>query len=289
MAWDGYESHRIKENPWNISGPNSPIKVSNAKGWYHGSVWRTNEGYNVQVLDYKDKKNVLIRFENGYETYVSMNNLKMGTIKNPYHPQRHGGWFGVGPYGKRSHLKIYHTWANMLGRTNDETREDNVRNHAYEKCTVCDEWRDYQIFATWFDQKLSQLNQELYSDYQLDKDILQQNMTNKIYSPQTCCVVPSRINLAMSNADRERVVESHLPIGVHKNNGPNGKYMVNISLGPENPHPWLGVFETPEEAFIAYKIKKEEYIRELANKYYSIGALSPDIYNILMAIDIKPF
>lgn len=108
----------------------------------------------------------------------------------------------------------------------------------------------------------------------------------KIYSPNTCCMVPSAINYAISSLDRERVVEN-LPIGVHKNTY-NDKYIVNISLGNQNPHPYLGEFNTPEEAFMTYKATKEKYIRELADYYYSINAIYKEVRDKLYTVNIEP-
>ena len=91
----------------------------------------------------------------------------------------------------------------------------------------------------------------------MDKDILVKG--NKVYSPETCCFVPSEVNLLFSKTGKLR---GSLPIGV-KTNG-YGAYQA--SLRCHGKHKTLGQFKTCEEAFQAYKAAKESYIKEVANK-----------------------
>lgn len=161
------------------------------------------------------------------------------------------------------------------------TLTDIQRNKAYKNITICEEWYNYQMFAYWYDNYISQLNPNI--EYQIDKDILQMDIKNKIYSPNTCCLVPKQINEALSNGHVERVKEIGLPVGVHSS---GNKYIVNISVYGESI--FLGMFDTIDDAFNAYKYTKEKYIKELANYYFSINALHKDIYDILCNINIKP-
>lgn len=45
-------------------------------------------------------------------------------------------------------------------------------------------------------------------------------------------------------------------------------------------------YPNPQEAFEAYKKNKEEYIKEIANKYYKEGAVSEKVYNALMNYEV---
>lgn len=47
----------------------------------------------------------------------------------------------------------------------------------------------------------------------------------------------------------------------------------------------LGTYDTPEEAFYAYKPVKEAYIKELANKWKD--KIDPKVYNALMKWEIN--
>ena len=92
---------------------------------------------------------------------------------------------------------------------------------------------------------------------QLDKDIL--NKGNKIYSPNSCIFVPTRINQLFAKADALR---GDFPIGVSRS---GNKFRTRLHI--LNGEKYLGTFNTPEEAFYAYKTFKEQYIKEVAEEY----------------------
>ena len=65
---------------------------------YVGEEFVTNQGYKVEVLEYKNCKDVLIKFlESGEEVCVTLYNLKNGSVRNRLHPSCHGvGYLGFG-------------------------------------------------------------------------------------------------------------------------------------------------------------------------------------------------
>lgn len=269
----------------NHKGASPPISFIDTNSCYKGTIWKTHEGYHVQVLEYCNKYNILIKFlETGNTQFVQITALRTGSIKNPLHRGKNGGYFGYGPFGKRSHIKAYQTWSNMLKRVNKEYQINNSRNMKYNNTTICDEWYNYQNFAQWYYEYLSLLNPEFTDQYQIDKDIIQWDNEYKIYSPKTCCLVPDKLNLALCNQNKERIIEQ-LPQGVHSNKY-GTTFSINISLYGEAPY--LGTFKTAEEAFLIYKKKKEEYIKELADFYYNKNAILKNIKDILYRIEIKP-
>ena len=93
--------------------------------------------------------------------------------------------------------------------------------------------------------------------WHLDKDILIKG--NKIYSPETCCFVPQEVNILFIKNSKRR---EGLPIGVYKQ---KNSFVAHLSKGKEQIY--LGSFSTIEECFQAYKIAKEEYIKEMADKW----------------------
>jgi hypothetical protein len=86
---------------------------------------------------------------------------------------------------------------------------------------------------------------------------------SKIYSPETCIFVPQEINnlFVKSNSIRGKC-----PIGVTYDEKYN-KYRCGYQRGKRNNSIYLGSFDTKKEAFNAYKITKENYIKEIADKY----------------------
>jgi len=214
-----------------------------------------------------------------------LSELKCGAIWNPYHINKNGGYFGEGPYGKRSHIKIYNSWSKMLERNTIEGQLSNRRNASYSNCSVCNRWLNYQNFAYWYDKYSLELNPLLYDDYQLHKDILQWNQPYKVYSPETCCLVPSEINNALGNMHLESTFNKGLPPGVK--NTKYGKYETNVSIRGKLTH--FGIYNTAEEAFEVYKRVKKGYIMELANEYYLQHGITENIWRALYNLEIMPF
>lgn len=165
----------------------------------------------------------------------------------------------------------YTVWNGMIGRCYLNTRmKDKIyRSH----CSVCNEWLTYSNFYNWFHKPENNYIQGL----DLDKDILVKN--NKIYSPDTCCFVPREINIAFMNGKSKR---GNYPIGVYfKNN----KYAACVNKYQKRI--FLGYFDTPEQAFFAYKIAKEQYIKELAEKYFEEGKITTKVYDAIMKYEVE--
>ena len=189
--------------------------------------------------------------------------------------KKRGLLFGIGVFdskqsrtAKNLFEKAYKAWQNMLARCT--TRKDA----AYNGCEVFDEWKIYSNFERWF------LDPENgYKDgYAVDKDILVKN--NRIYSPDTCLIVPSFINKLFVKQKKRK---SNLPIGVHK----SGKSRFVAILAKNRSIFRLGTFSTSEEAFNAYKEAKEAYIKEVAQEYYDAGKITKRVYDALMNYKVE--
>ena len=50
---------------------------------------------------------------------------------------------------------------------------------------------------------------------------------------------------------------------------------------------FLGTFDSVGEAFNAYKYAKEQYIKELAEKYFQEGKINERVYNALMRYEVE--
>ena len=111
--------------------------------------------------------------------------------------------------------------------------------------------------------------------WELDKDILFKG--NKIYSPETCCFIPREINQIFPKRDLKR---GEYPIGVTRK---RGKFSAQLSTKDFNKN--LGVFNTPEEAFQAYKSAKESYIKEVADKWKD--QIEPRVYQAMYNYQVE--
>ena len=81
--------------------------------------------------------------------------------------------------------KSYDAWKRMLQRCFDQKYKED--HPTYVGVTCVDEWKDFQGFASWW---YSQPNHD--KGFELDKDLLVDG--NKVYSPETCCLLPTEIN-----------------------------------------------------------------------------------------------
>ena len=112
----------------------------------------------------------------------------------------------------------------------------------------------------------------------MDKDLLVKG--NKVYSESTCVFIPVEINLLLNKCEASR--GEHL-IGVNWCKRDKAfKAMVNKNKG-RSEH--LGCFKTEIEAFNAYKVAKESFIKEQANKWKS--QIDERAYNALMKYEVN--
>jgi hypothetical protein len=160
--------------------------------------------------------------------------------------------------------KVYQQWTNMLNRCYDP--KFHIKNPTYKGCYVCEEWLTFSKFKEWFN-----VNNRI--GMQNDKDIL--NKGNKIYCPEYCRFVPQEINKLLNGYDNGR--GKYKP-GVSWNKRAQ-KYSAQINRGDDKEH--IGLFATEQEAFNAYKIEKELWIKSRADWYYSIGLIGLEINTAL--------
>ena len=157
-----------------------------------GTTYTTNENYDIVIIDYINKDNVLIQFKMfpDYQVWATMQNIRNGQIKNPYHRSVYNrGYYGVGPYSARkNNVKTpqYIKWFSMFDRCYNPKVHKRVPEYAV--CEVSEEFCSFQNFARWYDRKIYQSPYPL----ELDKDLLFKD--NTIYSPHTCCFLPQEIN-----------------------------------------------------------------------------------------------
>ena len=237
-----------------------------------------NFGSKIIISKYNNRYDIDVYFPeyNWVAKNKQYKDFKKGRIKCPYEPRVYDkGYIGVGKYnscenGKKT--KCYSIWKGMLRRCYDSKFKE--RDPAYKDCTVSEEWHNFQAFGKWYENNYYEIPGEVMC---LDKDILVKG--NKIYSSKTCVFVPQNINTLFVKCNKSR---GDLPIGVHYS---NNVYMSQCRFGDERKH--LGSFNTPEEAFNAYKTAKENYIKEVADKYkeYIPKNLYDSMYNYRVEID----
>lgn len=162
----------------------------------------------------------------------------------------------------------YTTWHSMVARC--YSKSYHKYKPTYKDCTVCHEWLTFSNFKRWFDKNYVE-------GYHLDKDILVKG--NKIYSPETCCFVPSEINTILLSCKKSR---GRYPIGVTLY---KGRYRARINKNGKLQD--IGFYTTKDEAFYAYKNEKENYIKSIAEKYFKEGKIARKVYQALLNYNIS--
>lgn len=143
----------------------------------------------------------------------------------------------------------YITWRDMLTRCYSEPHQK--RCPTYVGCTVAEEWKIFSNFKGWMET-------QDWEGKQLDKDLLVEG--NKRYGPDTCLFIPRLINSFMTDSG---AIRGDLPIGARRS---RGKYRVDCCNPFTKEQEYLGTFSCPEEAHRAWKAKKAEHARRLAEE-----------------------
>ena len=238
-----------------------------------GEIRNNTFGTLMKIIRYRSNNDIDVEFldENHFiKEHCTYSNYKKGNIKNPYDRTLFGvGYVGIGNnitgLPKLGMTDEYHCWQNMLERCYcDKLKKLHLAY--YGKCKVCDEWHNFQTFADWYKTHKYKVDERLH----LDKDILYPG--NTIYSPNTCLLVPQRINMLFLNKSNKR----GLPNGIIKySNGYLAKY------GGEE----IGVYPTVEEAYYVQTKKKKEEVVRIANEYKKV--IPEKVYNALIAYEFK--
>ena len=236
----------------------------------------SKEGYSMKIVAYRKADDIDVVVD-GYHLVerTSYTYFKNGSISNPYHRATYGlGYRGVGKYRSKEDGKItamYNSWHKMFVRCYD--KRYLTEKSTYTGCEVDERFHNFQDFGVWYVENYYTVGSEVMH---LDKDIMVKG--NKVYSPDTCVFVPSRINMLIINNKRSR---GKYPVGVLKT---GKRYTAELRVN-KHTSGWLGTFDTPEEAFLAYKTAKEAYIKEVADEYKD--KIPKKLYDALYAYTIE--
>ena len=177
------------------------------------------------------------------------------------------GYLGYGIYksnGSSYESIRYSKWRAMLNRCYGET----YKSTTYSKCKVCEEWYNYQKFAQWYDNNF-------IDGYELDKDLLQPEIENKIYSPETCCFIPPHINLFLQ--DKNTISKGKTGVvGVYISNS-SGKDKFRASININGRTKYLGEFDKLEYAEKCYIDAYLDKLNNINKELYVLGL--PSIQN----------
>lgn len=217
----------------------------------------------MKIIKYNNNRDVIVQFQDKYkyEVNTTYDYFRKGSVINPYDKNIYGiGYIGEENKTYRySKTEEYKHWYAMMRRVYSE--KQLKLKPTYEQVEVCEEWLNYTNYKQWFDKNYYTIQGQ---QMELDKDILDKG--NKVYCPEKCIFVPHNINSLFVKSNKAR---GDLPIGVYfkKKNNKYCSQCGTITKEGKRYNAYLGLFNTPEEAFYAYKQFKENYIKEVAEEY----------------------
>lgn len=241
-----------------------------------------NQGCLMKIIEYNNASDIVVEFQDDYKAKVHSiyQHFANGSVKNPYYLSV----YGVGITGNKYPINIngeqakeYVTWLHMIRRCFSHKEKNRIT--AYKNVTCCNEWILYENFYEWLhgqENFIKWLNGDRWC---IDKDILIKG--NKVYSPETCCLVPNNVNNLILKHEAGR---GELPIGMTKHNNKIQVWCSNPFTGKCEP---LGTYSTKEEAFSIYKSYKEDIIKRVANIEYSNGNITKKCYESLISYQIE--
>jgi hypothetical protein len=155
----------------------------------------------------------------------------------------------------------YDAWHSMLERC--YSPKYPAKRPTYIGCTVDPVWHRFTVFYNWLHDN------SFEKGLHLDKDILVEG--NKVYSPETCCLVPIAINLLLNDHGAAR---GDYPQGVTWDKL-GKKFKAQVTFNNKKKH--IGYFTTVEEAESAYLKVKAKVIKETVDQH----ALPADVIEAL--------
>ena len=228
-----------------------------------GNRFTNRYGTEYEIIEYINPDRRLIKFLDNYGFIKEVNimSIKGCKVKNPYDKRI----FGVGMLGEIStmeslHIKShsYNVWREVIRRVYNE--KERFKFKSYGSCHVCEEWLIYANFKLWYDTTYPIHIKDI--KFNLDKDLLQQNIENKVYSPETCIWLPEKINKYLVNFTKENTGSSF--------DKDRNKWQSSGTDFYTNKTIHYGRYNTKEEATYRYKLGKNiqnknarDYLRRL--------------------------
>lgn len=257
-----------------------------ARKVFVGNIYPTTKGGDVIVLEYVRDTHIVVEFldEYRYRTVTQTAALTKGLIHNPYARTFYGvGYMGVGRFStdptNPKTYKVYKAWIGMIERCSSVDKK--LRDPSSVLSYSCSEWHNLQVFGEWY------CSQKGWDEpkWQLDKDLM--GSGNKLYSPETCVILPPVLNTSIKYINDGPLNKNNLPRGVGYNIKAK-RYITDCRIyGVEGKAPTM-YFKTAEEAFVWYKEKKEALIKCLALEYKD--RIEERAFDRLMSFSVKsPF
>lgn len=140
--------------------------------------------------------------------------------------------------------KFYLKWQSMLERCYSSKYQKIFP--AYNDCSVCEEWLTFSNFKAWMER-------QDWHGKELDKDLLVEG--SRVYSPETCLFVDSKVNLFLTDSRKSRGL---YPLGVSWSKHAN-KFRARCSNPFTGKDVHLGYFDCKIKAHNEWKLAKYNF------------------------------
>lgn len=157
---------------------------------------------------------------------------------------------GGGKFKRTWMCPIYITWRNMLMRC--YSPECQEQHPTYIGCSVIDDWLSFSSFRGWMED-------QFWQNKDIDKDVLFPG--NKIYGPEYCVFIDSRLNSFLTDRGRGR---GDYPIGASWEEE-SRKFKASCSNPFSGRLENLGRYSSPEAAHEAWRRRKHEHAERYAD------------------------
>lgn len=184
---------------------------------FKSTIWKQNCGDSLKII-----RKTLNKRSGGsylYECnfvsypficYADKYDIKKGLVNNPFYPNIFNfGYIGNGNYNRKKDGILYDKWYRMI----DRCYNPNSKTYKYygEKGVIIDNiWKNFQNYSKWYEE-----NEKWNKKYQLevDKDVLYnvKHLEKKIYSPETCLLLPFQINNYLSGDCEDSYLDEYIP------------------------------------------------------------------------------
>lgn len=247
--------------------------------FYIGQKLKTNQGDIIKILDGPfrlirgGKIRQIYKIQSiNYPDFISeysRDDILSGNIYNPLIPLVTKGFHGIGEYLKQNYQKEYTIWNGILRRKDIDKYKNST---AYQDVEVAEEFLNFQNFCKWYVEEKELYNKEYQNDLECDKDFIYliKKLDRRVYSTETCLLIPSEINGYIIN------IYSKFNLNFQS------KYKVEF---PRENWGYYRIYDTQEEA-LKYFLKEKDYgFKKLLQRYKNI--LPEKYYNILIKFNYK--
>ena len=175
-----------------------------------GERFKTNEGYIIEIIEYNNRLDLLVQFQDKYKAIVPSyyHKCKDGGVSNLYHKSLLGvGCLGLMSDGSKpntiTHKREYNVWRAMITRCYDKKYHE--LEPTYKDASVCKRWL---IFANFLEDLPLIEGYDLWLEHPneriaLDKDI--KGNGSKVYCLENCCFVTQSDNNKEVNIRTKRI------------------------------------------------------------------------------------